>query len=170
MAETQRVTNVYKDGTKIYPVILNVVNVPLVMVMLQMVPLHAIVSLPAPTVGTVEYKNVIQVIIVKVKPPIKPLAHQDHTPPELDPLHALNAHPERMPPHLVPYLVKIVTPIPTNLTPTLQNAFQCKKGTTNRVPQHKWFVQPVKQAVVVVQHVNNARLEHSKPSREAHRA
>ena len=115
-------------------------------------------------------KNVIQDIIAKAKPPIKQLAHRDSTPPNQDPLPALNVLPERMPTPMVPHLAKIVAMTHTNRTPMLRNAFQCKKGTTNRVPQHKWFVQPVKQAVVVVQHVNNARLEHSKPSREAHRA
>ena len=42
-------------------------------------------------------KNVIQVIFVKVKPPIKPLADPEPTPPTKDPLPALNAHLERMP-------------------------------------------------------------------------
>ena len=52
-------------------------------------------------------------------------------------MDALNAHPERMPTLLVTRLVKIVTPMPTNRTPMLQNAYQCKKVTINRVQQPK---------------------------------
>ena len=49
------------------------------------------------TISMVLLKNVIQVIFVKVKPPIKPLADPEPTPPTKDPLLALNAHLERMP-------------------------------------------------------------------------
>jgi DNA-binding helix-hairpin-helix protein with protein kinase domain len=49
------------------------------------------------TISMVLQKNVIQVIFAKVKPPIKPLAHPDSTPPTKDPLPAMNAHLERMP-------------------------------------------------------------------------
>ena len=89
------------------------------------------------TISMVLLKNVIQVIFVKVKPPIKPLADPEPTPPTKDPLPALNAHPERMPILLVPYLAKTVTTIPTNPIPMLRNAFQCKKGSTNRDQQPK---------------------------------
>ena len=82
-------------------------------------------------------KNVIQVIFAKAKPPIKPLVHPDPTTPTKDPLPALNARPEPMPILLVPYLAKTVTTILTNPSPMLRNAFQCKKGSTNRDQQPK---------------------------------
>jgi hypothetical protein len=82
-------------------------------------------------------KHVILVIFVKAKPPFKPLAHPGHTPPQQDPLHALNAHPERMPILLVPYLAKSVTVSPTNSNPMLRNAFQSKKDIINLVQQPK---------------------------------
>ena len=82
-------------------------------------------------------QHVIPVIIALVKPPIKPLAHLDPTPPIQDPLHALNVHPDRMPTLLAPYFAKIVTTMPTNPNPMPRNAFQSKKGSTNQVPQPK---------------------------------
>jgi hypothetical protein len=92
--------------------------------------------------------NVEQAIIVKVKPPTKRLAHQDFTPPNMDPVPALNAHPERMPTCLAPQLAKIVTAMHTNPNPKLRNAFQYKKDTTNPVPQPKSNARRVKQALV----------------------
>jgi len=90
----------------------------------------------------------------------------DPTPPTKDPLDALNAHPVPMPARLVPYLVKIVIPIPTNGNPTLRNVSQCKKGTTNRAQQRKWNVQRVKEETVVMKLVNNATKEDFKRWRE----
>ena len=83
------------------------------------------------------FEHVIQVISAKVKPPMKPLAYLDPMPPTKDPLPALNAHPERMPILLVPYLAKTVTMIPTNTNPMLRNAFQYKKVSINPVQQPK---------------------------------
>jgi hypothetical protein len=94
-------------------------------------------------------KNVVQVIFAKVKPPIKPLARPDPTPPTKDPLHALNAHPERMPILLVPYLAKNVTLSPTNSNPMLRNAFQCRKDSTKQAQQLKSNVRPVHLALGV---------------------
>ena len=97
---------------------------------------------------------------------MKPLAHLDSTPPNQDPLRALNAHPERMPTLLGSSRVKSVTLIPTNPHPMLRNAFQCKKGSTGPVQQPKWNVQRVKQETVVVQLVKNAPKEDFKTWRE----
>ena len=83
------------------------------------------------------FENAKKGIFVKVKPPMKPLAHPDSTPPNQDPLRALNAHPERMPILLVPKPVNIVILIPTNRNPMQQIAFPCKKGSTNRAQQPK---------------------------------
>ena len=107
-------------------------------------------------------KNVVQVIFAKVKPPIKPLAHPDPTPPTKDPLRALNAHPARMPTLLVPHLAKVVTVIPTNRNSMLQNAFQCKKGSTNRVQQPKLNARWVKQEAVAMLRVTIVKLGGSK--------
>ena len=63
-------------------------------------------------------------IFVEVKPPIKPLAPPDLTPPTKDLLNALNAHPERMPTLSVPKPAKIAILIPTNRNPMRRNAFQ----------------------------------------------
>jgi hypothetical protein len=54
------------------------------------------------TILMVLLKNVIVVIFVKVKPPIKPLAYPDPTLPKQEPLPALNAHLECMPTLLAP--------------------------------------------------------------------
>ena len=101
-------------------------------------------------------------IFVQVKPPMKPLAHPDPTPPNQDPLRALTAHPERMLILFVPKIAKIVPKIPTNRNPMLRNAFQCKKGSTNRVPQPKSNVRRAKREVVVTQRVKIAGKEHFK--------
>jgi len=89
------------------------------------------------TILMVLLKNVILVISVKVKLPIKPLARPDSTPPKKDPLHASNAHLERMPTRLVPLIVKNVIPMHTNRNPMRRNAFQSKKVFTNLVQRLK---------------------------------
>ena len=108
------------------------------------------------------FEHVKKGIFVKVQPPIKPLAHPDSTPPNQDPLRALNAHPERMPILFVPKFAMFVPKIPTNRNPMLRNAFQCKKGSTNRVPQPKSNVRRVKLEVVATQHVKIVTLGYTK--------
>ena len=88
------------------------------------VPRRAMVFLLVPTVGMVHLKHATPVIFVKVKPPMKPLAHPDSTPPTQGPLPALNAHLERMPTLSAPKLVKSVATMHTNRNPMLRNAFQ----------------------------------------------
>jgi hypothetical protein len=101
-------------------------------------------------------------IFVQVKPPMKPLAHPDSTPPNQDPLRALNAHPERMPILFVPKFAMLVPKIPTNRTPMLRNAFQCKKGSTNRAPQPKSNARRVKLELVVTKRVKIVTLGYTK--------
>ena len=72
-------------------------NAPLDLATQPKVLQHAMPSLLDRTVGMAQFKHVIKVIFVKVKPPIKPLVLPDRTPPTKDPLHALNAHLEHMP-------------------------------------------------------------------------
>jgi hypothetical protein len=107
-------------------------------------------------------KHVILVIFVKAKPPFKPLAHPGHTPPQQDPLHALNVHPGHMPTLLVLKLAKFATVTPTNLNPILQNAFQSKKDTTNRAQRLKSFVQRVNPVPVATQSAKSAWQERSR--------
>ena len=132
-----RVTIVKSGRINIFPATPRALNAPVDLPTKPKVPRHAMRCLLDRTVGTVKYVNVKRVITAPAKPQTKPLARPDPTPPTKDPLHALNAHPERMPTLLVLYLAKIVNVIPTNPNPMLRNAFQCKKGSTNRVPQHK---------------------------------
>ena len=94
------------------------------------------------------FEHVIRVIFAKGKPPIKPLAYQDLTPPKQAPLPALNAHLERMPILMVPRRAKNAATMPTNRDPMRQNAFQCKKGSTNLAQQLKSNARPVKQEAV----------------------
>ena len=89
------------------------------------------------TVGTVKYVNVKQVIIAPVNPPTRPRVILGHIQPAQNQFRVLNAHPERMPILLVPQLAKSVKTMHTNPNPMLRNAFQCKKGITNRVQQPK---------------------------------
>ena len=129
--------SVKKDGFKRYQATPRALHVQLALVTQLKVLRHAMLSLLVRTVGMALIENVIWVIFVKVKPPIKQLANLDPTPPTKDPLHASNARPECMPTFLVPKFAKTVVLIPTNRIPMLQNAFQCKKVFTNRAPQHK---------------------------------
>ena len=109
------------------------------------------------------FEPAIKVIIALVKPPIKPLAHPDHTPLTKDLLHALNAHPARMPTLLAPHLAKIVTTIPTNRHPMRRNAFQCKQDITNRARPPKSNARRVKQEAVAAQRAKIAWKEPFKP-------
>jgi len=99
------------------------------------------------------FEHVLRVIFAKGKPPIKPLARPDPTPPKQDPLPALNVHRERMPTLLVPQFAKIVTTMHTNRHPMPRTAFSCKKGFTNQGQQPKSNAQLVKQELVVTKHV-----------------
>ena len=94
------------------------------------------------------FEHVTRVIFAKVKPPIKPLARPDLTPPKQAPLLALNVHLERMPILMVPQCAKTAATMPTNQNPMRQNAFQCKKGSTNLAQQLKSNARPVKQEAV----------------------
>ena len=134
---TQRVKIVQLDRTKTYPATPRALNAPVDLATKPKVPQHAMPCLLVPTVGITHFNHVTRVIFAKVKPPIKPLARPDPTPPTKDPLHALNAHQERMPTLLVPHLAKVVTVIPINPNPMQRNAFECKKVSTNPVQQPK---------------------------------
>jgi hypothetical protein len=126
-----------KTITNIYWATPRAMNVPAVSAMNSKVLRRAMLSHLGHIFGTKKFENANQDIIVLAKHSMKPLAHLDPTPPTKDPLDALNAHPVPLPTRLVPKLVKIVTLIPTNPNPMRRNAFQCKKGSTNPVPQHK---------------------------------
>ena len=95
---------------------------------------------------------------------MKLLALPDSTPPNQDPLRALNAHPERMPILLVPEPAKIVILIPTNRNLMLQLAFPCKKGSTNRAQQPKSNARRVKLEVVATHRATIVRKERFKAS------
>ena len=117
---------------------------------------HVMRYLQVRTVGTVHFENVFPVISAKVKPPIKPLAHLDSTPPKQDPLHALNVRPERTPTLSVPKPAKIATLIPTSRHPMRRNAFQCKQGITNPVQLPKSNARRANQEAVATQRVKIA--------------
>ena len=119
-----RVTIVKLGRIKIFPATPRALNAPLGLATRPKVPRHAMVFLLDPTVGTVKYVNVKQVIIAPVKPPTKQVVALDHMQPKKDPLHALNAHPENMRLLMVPQLATIATTMHTNRNPMLRNAFQ----------------------------------------------
>ena len=125
------------DHIKTYPATSRVLNAPVDLATKPKVLRRAMVFLLVRTVGMVHLKNVILVIFAKVKPPIKPLAHPDSTPPTKNPLLASNVHRASTLGLLAPYLAKSVTTMHTNPGPMLRNAFQCKKGSTNRDQQPK---------------------------------
>ena len=110
------------------------------------------------TVGTVKYVNVKRGITAPVKPQTKRLVFLGRTQSDQNQFRVLNALPERMPTLLVPYLAKLATVIPTNPNPMLQNAFQCKKGSTSRVQQPKSNARRVKRAVVATLRVKIVKL------------
>ena len=118
-----RVTIVKLGCINIFPVTPRALNAPVDLATMRNVRQHAMRYLQVRTVGTVHFEDVFPVISAKVKPPIKPLAHPDSTPPKQDPLHALNVRPERTPTLSVPKPAKIATLIPTNQNPMQRNAF-----------------------------------------------
>ena len=119
-----RVTVVKLGRINIFPATPRALNAPVDLATKPKVPRHAMRCLLDPTVGTVKYVNVKQVIIAPVKPPIKPLVILGRMQPVPNQFRVSNVRPERMPPLLVPQLAKIVTTIPTNRNPMRQNAFQ----------------------------------------------
>ena len=132
-----RVTIVKSGRINIFPATPRVLNAPVDLPTLPKDPQHAMRCLLDRTVGTVKCVSVKQVIIARVKPPTKPLVILGRMQPVQNQFRVLNVHPERMPILLVPRLAKIVTLIPTNRNPMRLNAFQCKRGITNRVQQPK---------------------------------
>jgi hypothetical protein len=145
MGATQLAKTVWKDSFKMHRATPHVANALVVTTTTQKVQQRATLFLPVPIIGTKKFVNAIPVIFVKVKPRIKQVVGPVSTPPTKDPLHALNAPLERMLILSVPYLVKIAMPMHTNRDSMLRNAFQSKKGFTNRVQQPKSRVQQVKQ-------------------------
>ena len=115
------------------------------------------------TVGTVQYVNVKQVIIAPVKPQTKRLVFLGPTQPAQNQFRVLNVHLARMPILLVPQLATSVATMHTNRNPMLRNAFQCKKGSTNRAPQPKSNVRRVNPVPGATQRAKIAWKEHSKP-------
>ena len=103
----------------------------------QQVLRHAMVFLPDPTVGMVEYENVKQVIIVMVRQPIKQNVYPDRMLQKWDPFHALNVRQERMQDRLAWIVVTSVAKIHINQTPIVPNAFQFRKVTTNQAQRQK---------------------------------
>ena len=120
----RRVTIVKLGRINIFPATPHALNAPVDLVTKPKVPRHAMVFLLDPTVGTVKYVNVKQVIIAPVKPPTKPLVILGRMQPVQNQFRALNVHPECMPTLSVPQLAKIVTTMHTNRNPMLRNAFQ----------------------------------------------
>ena len=132
-----RVTIVKSGRINIFPATPHVLNAPVDLATKPKVPRYAMVFLLDPTVGTVKYVNVKQVIIAPVKLPTKPLVILGHMQPVQNQFRVLNVHPARTRPLLVPQLAKIVMPMHTNRNPMRRNAFQCKRGITNRAQQPK---------------------------------
>ena len=119
-----RVTIVKLGHINIFPATPCVLNAPVDLPTKPKVPRHAMVFLLGPTVGTVKYVNVKQVIIAPVNLPTKRLVILGRMQPVQNQFHVLNVHPARTRPLLVPRLAKIVTTIPTNRNPMLRYAFQ----------------------------------------------
>jgi hypothetical protein len=130
---TKRVTIVKLGRINIFPATPRALNAPVDLATQLKVPRHAMLSLLDRTVGTVKYVNVKQAIIAPVKPPTKRLVILDRMQPVQNQYRVLNVHRALLQHCLVPQLAKIVTMVPTNPNPMLRNAFQCKKGSTNRV-------------------------------------
>jgi hypothetical protein len=132
-----RVTIVKLGRINIFPAISRALNAPVDLPTKPKVPRHAMRCLLDPTVGTVKYVTVKQVIIAPVNPPTKPLVILGRMQPVQNQFRVLNVHPERMPILFVPQLAKTATTIPTNRNPMRRHAFQCKQGITNRAQQPK---------------------------------
>ena len=109
-----RVTIVKLGRINIFPATPRALNAPVDLATKPKVPRHAMVFLLDPTVGTVKYVTVKQVIIAPVNPPTKPLVILGRMQPVQNQFHVLNVHPGRMRLLLVPRLAMIVTLIPTN--------------------------------------------------------
>ena len=118
-----RVTVVKLGRINIFPATPRVLNAPVDLATKPKVPRHAMVFLLDPTVGTVKYVNVKQVIIAPVKLPTKRLVILGRMQPVQNQFRVLNVHPERMRLLLVPQLATIATLIPTNRNPMRRSAF-----------------------------------------------
>ena len=99
-------------------------NAPVDLATKPKVPRHATRCRLDPTVGTVKYVTVKQVIIAPVNPPTKLLVFLGRMQPIQNQFRVLNVHPARTRPLLVPQLAKSVTTMHTNRNPMLQNAYQ----------------------------------------------
>ena len=119
-----RVTIVKLGRINIFPATPRALNAPVDLAIKPKVPRHAMVFLLDPTVGTVKYVNVKQVIIAPVKPPTKRLVILGRMQPVQNQFRVLNVRPERMPTLSVPKPAKIAILIPTNRNPMRRNAFQ----------------------------------------------
>ena len=78
---TLLVTIVTLGRINIFPATPRALNAPVGLATKPKVPRHAMVFLLVRTVGMAHFRNVTKGTFVKVKPPIKPLANPDPTPP-----------------------------------------------------------------------------------------
>ena len=133
----RNVKHVLSDSFKICLETPRALNAPVDLPTKPKVQQRAMRCLRDPTVGTVKYVNVKQVIIAPVKPPTKPLVILGRMQPVPNQFRVLNVRPERTRLLLVPQLAKIVTTMHINRNSMRRNAFQCKKGSTNPAQQLK---------------------------------
>ena len=140
---TQHAKIVALDGFKIYLAILRAANVPVDLATKPKVPRHAMPCLLVPTVGITHFNHVTRVIFAKVKPPIKPLAHLEPTPPTPVPSSVFPVHQVRL----------LQQHKPLNAQTAPKGGFKKKKARTNaihrnvaasrRVVRHRWSYRKV---------------------------
>ena len=138
MVATQHAKIVALDGFKIYQAILRVANVPVDLATKPKVPRHAMRCLLVRTLGMAHFEPVTRVIFAKVKPPIKPLAHLEPTPPTPVPSSVFPVHQVRL----------LHQHKPLNAQTAPKGGFKKKKARTNaihrnvaasrRVVRHRW--------------------------------
>ena len=117
------------------------------------VPPRALPFLPDHIFGMNKFENANPDLFVLVKRSIKLHAHPGRTPKKQGRYHASNVHRVRMQLLVVPQNATSATTMNTNPTRMLPNAFQFKKGITDRVRQLKFNAQQVKQEVAATQPV-----------------
>jgi hypothetical protein len=146
----QRVILARLVGSKNYQATPRAVNAPLDLATQLQDLRHAMLYLRVPTVGTVQFVNVKQVIFAPVKPLIKPLAYRDSTPPKKDLLHASNAPQASTRNRKAQAIANHAEGQHFKMNPTPAAVFQYDLDTTAQGPPQKSFVQLANRAKVAL--------------------
>jgi len=143
--------------TKTFPATPRALNAQVDLATQPNVRQHAMPCLLVPTVGITHFNHVTRVIFAKVKPPIKPLAHLEPTPPTPVPSSVFPVHQVRL----------LHQHKPLNAQTAPKGGFKKKKARTNaihrnvaasrRVVRHRWSYRKVGTVQIAARTVSSAK-------------